>query len=57
MIQILFQMASLTQPDAKKCKCVEVIINSLLLRDKANSQKWTLVIVTNIYFKETYNSN
>ena len=57
MIQILFQMASLTQPDAKKCKCVEVIINSLLLRDKANSQKWALVIVTNIYFKETYNSN
>ena len=57
MIQILFQMALLTQPDAKKCKCVEVIINSLQLRDKANSQKWALVIVTNIYFKETYNSN
>ena len=41
----------------KKCKCVEVINNSLLPRDKANSQKWVLVLVTKINFKETYNSN
>ena len=34
-----------------------MIINSLLSRDKANSQKRSLVIATNIYLKEACNVN
>ena len=41
----------------KKCKDVKIIISSLLPRDKANSQKRSLVIATNIYLKEACNVN
>ena len=41
----------------KKYKDVKIIICSLLPRDKANSQKRSLVIVTNIYLKEACNVN
>ena len=41
----------------KKCKDVKIIINSLLPRDKTNSQKRSLVIATNIYLKEACNVN
>ena len=41
----------------KKYKDVKIIISSLLPRDKANSQKRSLVIATNIYLKEACNVN
>ena len=41
----------------KKYKDVKIIISSLLPRDKANSQKLSLVIATNIYLKEACNVN
>ena len=41
----------------KKYKDVKIIICSLLPRDKVNSQKRSLVIVTNIYLKEACNVN
>ena len=41
----------------EKYKDVKIIISSLLLRDKANSQKRSLVIATNIYLKEACNVN
>ena len=41
----------------KKYKDVKIIISSLLPRDKANSQKRSLVIATNIYLKEGCNEN
>ena len=39
----------------KKCKDVKTIISSLLPSGKANSQKHSLVIATNIYLKEACN--
>ena len=41
----------------KKYKDVKIIISSLLSRDKANSQKRSFVIATNIYLKEACNVN
>ena len=41
----------------KKYKDVKIIISSLLPRVKANSQKRSLVIATNIYLKEACNVN
>ena len=41
----------------KKYKDVKIKISSLLTRDKANSQKRSLVIATNIYLKELFNVN
>ena len=41
----------------KKYKDVKIIISSLLPRDKANSQKRSLVITTNICLKEACNVN
>ena len=41
----------------KKYKDVKIKISSLLTRDKANSQKRSLVIATNIYLKEAFNVN
>ena len=41
----------------KKYKDVKIKISSLLTRDKANSQKRSLVIATNIYLKESFNVN
>ena len=41
----------------KKHKDVKIIISSLLPRDKANLQKRSLVITTNIYLKEACNVN
>ena len=41
----------------KKYKDVKTVISSLLPRDKAISQKRSLVIATNIYLKEAYNVN
>ena len=37
----------------KKDKDVKIMISSLLPMDKANSQKLSLVITTNIYFKKS----
>ena len=41
----------------KKYKCLEIIIKSLLLRDKTNLWKSALVIATNIYLKEAFNNS
>ena len=41
----------------KKYKDVKIKISSLLTRDKANSQKCSLVIATNIYLKEAFDIN
>ena len=41
----------------KKYKDVKIFISSLLPRDKANSQKRSLVIAANIYLKEPCNVN
>ena len=57
MLIISDGFVNLSRVIGKKCKCIEVIINSLLPRDKANSQKLALAIATNIYLKEIYNSN
>ena len=41
----------------KKCKCLAIIIKSLLLRDKTNLWKSALVIATNVYLKEACNNS
>ena len=41
----------------KKYKCLEIIIKSLLLRDKTNLWKSALVIATNVYLKEACNNS
>ena len=41
----------------KKYKCLEIIIKSLLLRDKTNLWKSALAIATNVYLKEACNNS
>ena len=50
-------LINLTRVIKKKYKDVKIIISSLLPRDKANSQKRSLVVATNIYLKEASNVN
>ena len=41
----------------KNYKCIEIIIKSLLLKDKTNLWKSALVIATNVYLKEACNNS
>ena len=50
-------LVNLARVIKKKYKDVKIFISSLLPRDKANSQKRSLVIAANIYLKETCNVN
>ena len=50
-------LVNLARVIKKKYKDVKIFISSLLPRDKANSQKRSLVIATNIYLKEACNVN
>ena len=50
-------LINLARDIKKKYKDVKTIISSLLPRDKANSQKRSLFIATNIYLKEACNVN